>query len=66
MSERATCETCRWWQDCRPNLHIDGMCRRHAPQPSNGNMGQYNSGLWPATMPNDWCGEHQPREVADE
>lgn len=56
MSERATCETCKWWDggDAR------GMCRKSAPTASE--VGR----VWPWTFRSDWCGEHQPREARDE
>jgi hypothetical protein len=60
MSERATCETCRWW-DCgdsggysTPRTY--GTCHiRSVP-----------SDEFPERHETHWCGEHQPREVADE
>jgi len=39
------CDACRFW---------DGLCRRHAPQPS-----------WPSTKANDWCGEFITRRKID-
>ncbi len=57
MSER-TCETCRFaW---------GRQCRRWPPQVTHPAQfaGPYTN--WPAVHATDWCGEHQPREVADE
>ena len=55
-SERATCETCKWWQPIRSDMvsgHI-GECRiRSTPD------------MFPDRRASDWCGEHQPREVGN-
>lgn len=59
MSE--TCETCRWW-DKRTH------CRRFPPQLALWPSGNQQPIIydvfpsWPATLPTDWCGEHQPKE----
>lgn len=57
MSERRTCETCRWWD----RFNTRGDCHRKAPRRSPAGYCE-----WPTTALYDWCGEHQPREVADE
>lgn len=56
-SERATCETCRWWEDLRGMTpFLDGRCHiRSVPQDD-----------MPQRAARNWCGEHQPREVRDE
>ncbi len=52
-----TCETCQWWGIVRGHLKRPdrvrrcGQCRLRAP-----------FGDWPITEPDDWCGEHQPRD----
>lgn len=59
----ATCGTCRWWDDLRPDAEMDGLCRRHAPRAS---PDRWNRSYWPETDATDWCGEHQPKETRDE
>lgn len=59
-SERATCDTCRWWVFLSNGVFGRGQRRigschiRAVPDD------------FPLRLPDDWCGEHQPREVADE
>ena len=55
----ATCETCRWWKDDRPEPW-GGMCRRNAPVC----LSEVGT-VWPGTKATDWCGEHQPKETRD-
>lgn len=69
MSER-TCETCRWW-DTPDDECGRGMCRVRAPRYTGHSWTMKDGkttqgGGWPDTGRNDWCGEHQPREVRDE
>lgn len=60
------CETCRFWRYLRetePHVGI-GECRRYAPRPivvEPRNKGAYP--LWPLTMFDDACGEHQPKDT---
>jgi hypothetical protein len=71
-----TCATCRHWRDSgqsvlRAALHW-GECRIDAPSlgnPIDGNgqpltAGEPHWGVWPATAPSDFCGEHEAREEA--
>jgi hypothetical protein len=68
MSDRPTCETCRWWdwigRHVGPTIVSTGepvtrgYCRRHAPIVSDWEDGDVH---WPATHPTDWCGEHAPK-----
>ena len=61
----ATCETCRWWA-----LSVESydepanQCHRYAPRPTVWEQGRMFPGWaeWPQTLPDDWCGEHQPKE----
>ena len=56
MSERPTCETCRFWDG--------GECHRWPPtiHPELRWGDDYqNEGYWPHISKNDWCGEHEPR-----
>lgn len=76
MTERATCETCRWWGAERAHDHNQpyGTCRVRSPQGSmryalvlgGDNPIQIARAQWLWSAFDDWCGEHQPREVADE
>lgn len=74
--ERATCETCRWWGAERAHQPEQpyGRCRARSPQAElryalvlSGNTPmQIPRAQWPWSAFDDWCGEHQGREVADE
>lgn len=66
MSERATCESCRWW-DAPWNLNRSGNCHRLPPtgQTEFEINGRRPRGIFPTAHPDDWCGEHQPRETGD-
>lgn len=45
------CINCVYWYGS--DITAAGMCRAHPPIPDgNGQMGR-----WPATFPDDWCGE---------
>lgn len=63
MSERATCETCRWW-DGAPGAYLPKPCLRYPPAPAFPQLPY--APLWPHTFKSDRCGEHQPREARDE
>lgn len=62
MSEKQTCETCRFAHEPDPhNL----MCRRYPPTPMyqvsfDGSGASHGDTLWPWVMKTDWCGEHAP------
>lgn len=57
----ATCETCRWWaSNADPDDEPLDQCRKHAPRPHNWEDKSWAE--WPQTLPDDWCGEHQPKE----
>lgn len=67
MSERETCETCRWWDRESNRQSTDGLCRKYAPRATvleSDEVEEYP--VWPKTDIRDWCGEHQPREVKDD
>ena len=53
-----TCKTCRFWN------HISeayGWCQRFPPQFKSDLIGDD----FPQTLTENWCGEHQPKEVKD-
>lgn len=68
MAER--CETCRFREpDKRPAYANTGECRRFPPQVSIWTgRGGYDEPVpcyeqnWPWVQPDNWCGEHQPKE----
>jgi len=58
MTDRPTCETCRWWdKEGRPwekrGDYDPGRCRRHPPT-FHGFPSAYNR---------DWCGEHSAKDT---
>lgn len=71
MSERkVTCRTCWFWNAVEPAE--SGECRRSAPSPvvlfpSESANPQTERGLatvvWPQVASEDWCGEHEPRNL---
>lgn len=54
MSEKLSCETCRWW--LRDGKFGQGWCRAKSPILNNLDR------RWPLTYADDWCGEHTPKE----
>jgi hypothetical protein len=62
VSEAEVCSTCRFW------LPEPQHCRRHAPSPIAGDRATGNDEaktVWPATDPEDWCGEYEPVMTED-
>lgn len=59
-----TCETCRWWRKATGRR---GECRRYAPRPviSDTSLGDPAFSWWAATINDEGCGEHQPRQPAE-
>lgn len=60
MTERATCETCRWWgkpTDPPPIVHEYRQC--HWPVPI------WLDRRWASPADLSGCQTHQPRKVAD-
>ena len=56
------CETCRFWETYSDPE--SGRCRRNAPSvpwPSPGGKELLDDTVWPMTLNEDWCGEHQTR-----
>jgi len=53
------CETCRYWDS------VKGLCRRRAPvvRPSEKFS---ESGHWPETRSDDWCGEYEEQPPVDD
>ena len=50
-----TCRTCRFWQP--DGMYGNGQCRKNPPVI----VGKtHDSGRWPATAPEGWCGEFKP------
>jgi hypothetical protein len=47
------CRSCMWWVPKKPQVENAryrlGRCRQHAPTLKG----------WPATFPDDWCGDHK-------
>ena len=67
MTDRPTCETCRWWDRSDRSLPPPlGMCRIRSPQSPRSEFVhdglRYSSGF-PFVTPTDWCGEHQPNTL---
>lgn len=72
--DKQTCATCRWgihhprteMRDC-PGMTASNEqveCRRYpatAAKPSYGLSGGFRN-PFPCMKPDDWCGEHQPKE----
>ncbi len=64
------CDRCRFWHEfsgnseATPGEHT-GECRRHPPVIvfpfQMHDILPAESGFWPLTRPEDWCGEFQPR-----
>ena len=63
MSDRPTCETCRWWDDLSWWEEYHGYCRVLPPSCVK-NHADEDLGPWPVTRASDWCGEHAPVEGA--
>lgn len=64
MSNKATCETCRFWQREDEDR---GVCKRYAPRASREVVTQHGDILWHwadwlRTLQSEWCGEHAPRK----
>ena len=64
-TQQLCCENCAYW---RVVLDYDedvrhGECRRHAPVVSRTVLDEGHRGntVWPRTVPDDWCGDHEPR-----
>ncbi len=57
MSDKRTCENCRWWLDEKDGA---GQCRRHTPTVDV--IGpKYPT--WPVTDYNHWCGEWRDKSI---
>jgi hypothetical protein len=59
------CETCRWWDRQKTTGGKAGLCRVRSPT----FFAHHDQGIanyWPATKSDDWCGEWQPKEKADD
>jgi hypothetical protein len=69
MRRAETCFSCRFWNDQEEmrdgdgELWRQGECRRRAPTQSV-TIGIHpplpETGLWPTTLDEDWCGEFEP------
>lgn len=67
MSDRPTCETCRFFDVAVPGSEKGGpggFCRRHAPTAFAGNDEDWDAAeaMWPwiDNAEENWCGEHRP------
>ena len=64
--DRQHCGSCRYSVELPKRTHDDALrCARHAPviQPDFVAAGDGTAwGLWPATLPELWCGEWAPRD----
>ena len=54
------CKGCRYWVEIDPEKQLAGECHRYAPRPELA-VGMKECD-WPLTQPDDWCGEHAPRD----
>lgn len=54
MTNRPTCKTCRFWAAPDRETYYRADCRIRAPLFVAG----YSCAVWPASAPDDWCGEH--------
>ena len=56
-----TCATCRWWRVMRSDDAF-GDCKRMPPTAFHASL--LDNRRWPATVFDDWCGEHAPKAEA--
>ncbi len=67
-----TCETCRFGVNMNAAGRGEGyvVCRRYPPIPLPNRVGEIVGdaavGIWPMTDAEDRCGEHQPKDSADD
>jgi hypothetical protein len=68
-----TCKTCKYWDQ----RYEPAICRRNPPQVQFKFEGGWRNRVedsdylqqlvplefWPETEADDWCGEHQPKEI---
>lgn len=74
MADRPTCQDCRFW-DFRTDPGTVrqaalGYCRRRSPREFRYGCGtdglpKIESSEWPATRPQDWCGEHERKGIQE-
>lgn len=57
MTATDNCQTCRFWLPTPPTGY--GLCRKRAPRVNH--VDATFDGVWPETMPTDWCGEWEAR-----
>ena len=63
--ENESCESCKFWERLEDSKDGKGHCRVNAPiavgllsgTPPSGQ--EKFTGIWPRTMPLDWCGEYE-------
>jgi hypothetical protein len=60
-----TCATCRWWEPISDldGVIRDGECRRYAPRPILQPNVTRRRAFYAETLPEDWCGEHEPQPL---
>ena len=56
MDIQNICAECRFWDTEGGPVYAGGVCRRHAPRPS-----ETGDATWVRTSPDDWCGEFELR-----
>lgn len=59
------CGICRFWDNTKGNRIADpnvGLCRKTHPTEIGTGSRPFNSGQWPTTMADDWCGEFEKKE----
>jgi hypothetical protein len=59
------CSTCRFFSPRYPTGFSE-ECHRHSPAPRltfDGRHDDFGFGVWPAVLPDYWCGEFEPRVV---
>lgn len=56
MNAKSFCHTCRFWEKIDDSF---GACRRRAPGPVRQEVNDELEkwAIWPATGPDDWCGD---------
>ena len=57
MSEKETCESCKFWETNDNPDHYLGSCKVSAPA-----AGVKQQSRWATTQKDEWCGEHQKRK----
>ena len=62
------CEKCKWWvaSDFVDNVAIRGQCQKEPPKIFvMGFIKKWRQCAWPKTLAGQWCGEFEPKEMAN-